>query len=412
MIGIMLNAGSPRLPQDCVPRQNFLLLARVTGVTIWPEAPLHKFTEFLTSPAFGFYVKFIAGFAAAGFGLMGVGAKTRNDDNSLTSKGRIALVGILVSGFFAAASVTYDYFVAQKAARSEAERSQRLLLSVQRGIYPLRGIKANFAVRLSKDLAGLTEYSARVQKTIAADRDCVHTNQFTCDDPEVRTDYVIPSSSSLFPEKGSKFRRILENLSLEILMLKRTYAKSGEVKYDRVGSFNVDIGVVVPNDWYLQYSYDDTSLYLGVNNYHLGDDAPIGSQVYSLVDFIPGVIAIGNSKTTPHTCHIAGGCDFKEFTSLMNALVSGLDVANASLSFGYPKNFEFNRYPSPFGDFAAMQCSNDSAKYLALKTPDDIEVQSILSIDPAQISELEKKQICEAVLTPPPEQPIPSPPKL
>jgi hypothetical protein len=392
-------------------KQNFLLLPLFPGVTIWPEAALNKITEFLTSPAFGFYVKFIAGFAAAGFGLMGVGAKTRNDDNSLTGKGRIALVGILVSGLFAAASVTYDYFVAQKAARSETEKSRRLLLSVQRGIYPLRGIKANFVVRLSKDFAGLAEYSARVRKAIDADRDCTHTIQFTCDDPEARTDYMISSSSSLFPEKGSKFRRVLENLSLEVLMLKRTYTKPGEAKYDRVGSFNIDVGSADPNDWHLQYSYDDTSLYLQVNKYHLEDDAPVGSQVYSLVDFIPGVIAVGNSKTTPHACHTAGGCDFKEFTSLMKALVSGLDVANASLSFGYPKGFEFNRYASPFGDFAAIECSDENAKYLVLKTPDDIELQSILSINPAKISDLEKKQICKAVLTPVPEQPIPSPPK-
>jgi len=377
---------------------------------------MQKLIEICTSPAFGFCVKLLAGIAAVGFGLMGVGAQTRNDDDSLTTKGWVALVGIVVSGALALASVTYDYFVGQRAAKADAQKSQRLLLSVQRGIYPLRGITADFAVKMVRDFTGLAEYKAQVRKKVSSNRTCQRTSDFSCDeDPDEKTTYVIPSSSSLFPKTGSEFRKVIDNISLEVLIFRKTAPDSGKIEYKRLGSFNVDLGRKAPDDWNLEYDYNSDSLFLNATGYRVPDDAPIGSHVYSIVDFVPGLIAVGNSRTWTKTCSQAGGCDFQQFIKFMSDLRSGLEIATATLSFDYPKQFSLNKYSSPFGDVAAMECRNNDGNYLVLKTPDDIDSQAgaesrqsrlnppSLSVNPASISATEKQRICGAVLTPAPD---------
>src|SRR5438093_2912777 len=117
-----------------------------------------KFFEFLKSDTFGFYFKVVSGLAATVFGMLGIGTKTREDNGKLTRNGKIALTGIIVSGICALGSSVYEFTTSQERGREEREKSQRLMLSVQRGIYPLRDLKMSVEISLDRDFIGLAEY--------------------------------------------------------------------------------------------------------------------------------------------------------------------------------------------------------------------------------------------------------------
>ena len=97
-----------------------------------------KLISSLTSPTTGFLLKLFGGLTAAAFGILGVGAKTREDDGRLNCKGLIALIGILVGGILALGTSVYEFAVSQQKERDDRRRSERLMLSIQRGVYPMR----------------------------------------------------------------------------------------------------------------------------------------------------------------------------------------------------------------------------------------------------------------------------------
>jgi hypothetical protein len=104
---------------------------------------------FLTSDAFGFVLKLVSGISTAIFALYGIGVKTREDnDGPLTKAGKIALTGVLVSAAIGGASASYDFYSGQSKQEAERQTNERLMLSVRRGIYPLKGMRADVTYRL------------------------------------------------------------------------------------------------------------------------------------------------------------------------------------------------------------------------------------------------------------------------
>jgi len=95
-----------------------------------------RYAKLVESPRFGFATKSLAAIAGAGFGILGVGAKTRDDAGKLTNKGWLALTGIVVAGVFALAASVNDYTSGKVKNEQERKRAERLLSSVQRGLYP------------------------------------------------------------------------------------------------------------------------------------------------------------------------------------------------------------------------------------------------------------------------------------
>jgi hypothetical protein len=119
-------------------------------------------TAFFMSSTFGFVLKLLAGVAAAAFGILGIGAKTRDDAGHLRREGKIALIGILVATLIGGVSTVYDFVTAQKTAEVERRKSERLMLSVQRGIYPLRGMKLGFYILMKEDFGDHAEYKQKL----------------------------------------------------------------------------------------------------------------------------------------------------------------------------------------------------------------------------------------------------------
>ncbi len=174
---------------------------------------------FLTSSAFGFVLKLVAGIATAGFGILGIGAKTRDDAGRLTSEGKVALIGILISAIIGGASGVYDFVSGQRAAEVERQKSQRLMLSVQRGIYPLRGITGDLVIGFRQDFLGLADYKTTLRKALPA-HGCTETPEYYCeDDNDSGTVWAIPERSPLFPRRNSAVRRVLDQLGVSVSLV-------------------------------------------------------------------------------------------------------------------------------------------------------------------------------------------------
>src|SRR5258708_2946331 len=97
----------------------------------------------LGAPTMGFLLKLFAGLAALGFGILGVGAETRDAGGKLTRKGWIALIGIIVAGILALGTSISEFVAGQEKEQAERRHNERLMLSVQRNLYPLRSVRVS-----------------------------------------------------------------------------------------------------------------------------------------------------------------------------------------------------------------------------------------------------------------------------
>ncbi len=353
---------------------------------------LRSLDELVNSPTIGIAIKILGSVGSVVFGIKALGTKARDDDGKLTRPGKIAFVGILVSAAIASSSSLYDFASANSKDQAAKEQTDRLRLSVQRGYYPLRGATVDFTVALNKDFDGLDEYKKTIKKAFSLDPQCKKTVQFICDtdDPDEPKDYnyTIPKNSSLFPQSKSAFRKTIDSLSIEVLMLRAIPQLGKMPKYERLGSFNIELGSEVPKEWQLEYDEDSKSLFLNVRDYQIPEKETKSAKVFSLVDFTPGAIAVGNSIFNPYTTHTNWSVD--EVLSFIKSLSTGLDVRSLKLSFSSPRAFEFYRYSSPLddGEVAAIPCHSGDGDFLVLKTPSDIEQRNRL----ASIPRLYRKQ--------------------
>lgn len=349
---------------------------------------MHKLLDALTSPFVGFLIKCIAGVATAYFGLIGIGAKTREDDGSLTPKGRLALIGFLVSGTLALGSVCYDYFSAQKAARNELEKSQRLLLSVERGIYPLRNINGDITFNLSKDSKELSNYRAfLVAKLPKKAKSCAPTAEYSCGDraDDGTIGYVIPPKSPLFPKLGSQTAVVLSNLGAEIDFVKLN-PKEAKTQYTRAGNFyflphNDGGGIITfdPDNFAMQYT---------VNRFTIPDSDTMKAGIYSLAEVFPGFVGIQAAMVDKSIC---SNC-FRPVTSEHG---DGTTIQELVLRFPYPKTLRLNSV----NDFECRSYDNDRFSILTL--PDDIEqLSEVGNINVATTPQNYRSGLCKAYSDP------------
>jgi hypothetical protein len=105
----------------------------------------------LTSPTVGFLLNLVAAIGADAFGVLGIGAKTRDHKGHLTPNGWIALIGLLVAALFAIGKSVYDFRTGEVTAVAKKKRNDLLLLSVRRNLYPMCGLKAIVNVSLDGD---------------------------------------------------------------------------------------------------------------------------------------------------------------------------------------------------------------------------------------------------------------------
>lgn len=360
---------------------------------------MNKLITYLTSPTFGFFLKLFAGFAGASFGILGLGTKARDGNGKLTRNGRIALVGILLAGSLGISSLVYDYVVGQQRARSERQRTERLMLSVQRGIYPLRGVKVSFEMELGSDFEPLARYKRDLRDRISRDRDCQRTRPgFNCygtygtDDDETVYSYRIYSSSPFFPKDPSPILKILKSLYISVGIYKSTSMDEninhGGDQLTYLGRFFVKCKDPSKDGW-LTYDYERNSITFGVDRCAMSDADVAEAGVYSLVDFFPGAIeALAISDNA--FCN-----DLRLNGDPCNNVIAGLNnelrLRNLNFEFSYPKSL------SLYEGGIAVRCTTTWGNYLALRLPADIEwLDSLGNIEETH-SQNPDPQLCKLI---------------
>jgi hypothetical protein len=352
--------------------------------------------NFLTSDAFGFVLKIFSGLAASGFGMLGIGTKTRNDDGSLTRNGWIALVGIVVAGILALGTSLYEFTTSQEKTKAAQAQSQQLILSVRRGIYPLKGITASFDIYFDQDIAGLTEYKKTVRAAISDNPNCEIAKTFSCWGQSVNGPYafLIPSTSPLFPKSRSIVRIVIDNLSANISMYKRLPSKSPNETpgYKYLGIFSIHWWNHSPEEWALEYDYPRDNLSVHVESIEVPDSSPVQSRVYSLVDFIPGLVVASADFSDDWLCDTLKRVGFRNCGDrIIEPLSRHLRLDRIQLRFKYPKSIYFPQN-------SVLTCAD--RQYPSLFIFKDIDSASYLGALDNEITSADKAKACEAITNP------------
>jgi len=341
--------------------------------------------NFLTSPSFGFVLKFVAAIAAAGFGIFGVGAKTREDNGQLNAKGRIAIYGIILAAILAVGTGIYDFNTGEEKARKEQQQTHQLLLSVRRGIYPLHGVQMSFRISIENTgLAPLHEYRELLSRTLPHD-DCLKQRKFHCAGP---VEYEIRRTDPLFPASGSAVAAILRNIIVEVRMYKLSEADAPP-HYISVGQFVAYWPDAMPDKISIIYSDQIKTFAVNFDDIQVSDkitgDSSIGSA-YSLADFMPGLIAAEVSLGNNGLCKALGiPSDTCERDQLIPE-IQHTDLISMILNLPYPKRINFSEYDG-------IRCDNQKRHFLVLPLAD---VDSTNWFSGIPLKERKPKDIAEA----------------
>ena len=303
----------------------------------------------------GFVLKLVTGVAVTIFGIVGLGTKTRDNAGKLTRNGRIALAGILVTGVLAIALNIYEFAKARKAAAEEHKRSEKLLLSVQRGIFPLRGITVEVTFAFGKDVPAFAEYQAMLRRELPKGRKkCEKTSRYGCGDPEDDSTaaYAILPTSPLYPAASSKFANFLNNLSVQLFFLKLNPGRSAQ-PYKNAGGFDFRVKNEGPRS--ITFNPDTGRMEYTLKHLTVPDAEPIKSDIYSLVELFPGFIAAGPAMIDAGICPTC------------TRPTDEVTIKGLLIKFPFPKTLRFEG----MNDFLCD--SKEHGPLAVLMLPDDIE---------------------------------------
>ncbi len=352
--------------------------------------------SFLQHPFVGFLLKLFAGIAAALFGILGLGRDVRNkDDIKLTPKGRVALIGIIVAGTLGSGSVIYDYFSAERTAADEKLKSERLLQSVQRGLYPFKGMRTDFTLYFTKDFEGLTEYKHLVRSEVMKDPQCKHSNRY-CYGSGADGVYLysIDPKSPIFPKPGSPVRTVLEHVGLYVQPFKRVQdpaAGANVFKFSPFDGFAVGVSDPQTEQWSLQYDIKSDFVALDVRDVKVPDDSLNKTGVLSLVDIIPGAMISGPTELGVNqmcdTLHLVPA-DCRQY--IEQPLYGGMKIEVAYFKFPYPKSYTF-------GLQNELHCQSVPTQLIGSFFPHDIDASNFLNEVGGSTSDDDKKLLCEGM---------------
>lgn len=358
---------------------------------------MNNLVSFFQQPVVGFLLKLLAGIATAIFGIIGLGRDVRTKAGSLTPKGRIALIGIIVAGVLAAGSGVYDYSSAQKTARDEQLKSKRLLASVQRGIYPFKGMTASFTLYFLKDFRGLPQYKQVLRSAISKDKSCIHTKAFQCYGFDAGRPYLyrIPPTSALFPSNQSPVRIVFENVGLVISVLKKVPDQKNSKnanRYSQLGSFGIFLYDHTPEEWYAEYDWDHDKLALDVESMEVPDSSLLHSKIFSLTDIVPGAMAAQPDNSDDRLCGLLASRHISDCANgIIDPLSDGLAIESVDLHFKYPKGLGF-------GLDGKLPCKlRPSPQLLGSFFLSDIDASSSLNEGSTTVSSNEKQLLCEGL---------------
>src|ERR1700733_5740801 len=94
-------------------------------------------SQIVSSDTALFLWKTLATIATAGFGIYGLDAKSRDEKGNFSKQGKVVLTGLLISALITGLIQAGEFMESQRSAAEQLARSRRVLLSIERNLYPL-----------------------------------------------------------------------------------------------------------------------------------------------------------------------------------------------------------------------------------------------------------------------------------
>jgi len=129
---------------------------------------LLRLGDIFTSEGALFFWKTIATIATAAFGIYGLDVKSRDDSGVFTRKGKIVLVGLVVSALITGVIQLGEFLQGQEQSKEELARSRQVLISLERNVHSLEPLTLAFDIEYSMDDPVLDAYAKRVQALIVS----------------------------------------------------------------------------------------------------------------------------------------------------------------------------------------------------------------------------------------------------
>lgn len=330
---------------------------------------------FLSSPTFGFLLKLFSGLAAAGFGILGIGTKTRLESGKLTKGGTVALVGILVAGAIGSIATINDFVSSAKSAAEAKKKSDHLLLSVRRGIFPFRGITADLELTLRDSFPGVSEFKKQLAVARTQEKDCLQARSYFCWSVGINgveeKSYEVRLPSKLFPAQKSLLNATLRHTVVDIYVSKRVDVEDAKppVAYKTLGVFLLSNKGTLNEETVFIYrpKTDDVTVF---QRFKVDDEYVANAKVYSLVDFMPGAFY---ASPDPHLEEILEFCDEMRGGQLGECRKRFPEASADSISI---KDLLFRfEYPRDLGMSAASGfiCPKDGQNWLTKIMPLDVD---------------------------------------
>ncbi len=160
--------------------------------------------------------------------------------------------------------------------------------------------------------------------------------------------------------------------------------------YKYLGSFSIDLWMHSPARWSVIYNYPRDNLSVEVESMEVPDANPVQSQVYSLVDFIPGLIVASPDFSDDAECDTLKSYGFRNCGDrVIKPLSRQLLLGNIQLHFTYPKAIYFT---------SLLTCKE--RKYLSLFIFKDIDSSNDLGALDNEVTPSDKAKACEAITMP------------
>jgi hypothetical protein len=163
--------------------------------------------------------KFLTLLIAGTLGVLGLRVEYKDDNGNITRGGKLALIGIIISTLIAATIQGVEVYkqkveenTKQQQRTEEAQRANKLLTEVQRGVYNFRDISIDIETTYPSDHEAFAGYFKRFDegakqyiKTVVANNMKQNYDEryvvFTDDDPNQPYLMTIKSSDGLYPDK-------------------------------------------------------------------------------------------------------------------------------------------------------------------------------------------------------------------
>jgi hypothetical protein len=343
------------------------------------------------SQSFALTLKLITATAAVYFGVRGLGKDVRDRRGKLLRPGRIALIGIIVTGCLAVLAGVAEYNATKDKDRKDAATNEMLKRGQQRTSYPARGIALSFYAPLDRDFPGLSSYKVSLRRQIGNRRCPMNTPDFACLGPSPDA-YNIPRSSRLFPSAGSPVYEFVANLTVRFTFLADapTPGENGTMihHYSRNGSEDIDWHNRVVNGMSLDYSRDSNSLAFRVADFKRGAPEDYGLGINSLVDIVPGVIAVAETMSGDIEVCRSMNIPTERCDSTLVALNKGMHFESLDLRIGGLKRISVDSHTVP------TRCPSDFFSYVISPINGDLDKVNFFYQDPRVKPDIDVAQAC------------------